>query len=178
MRTPQAPRALVGLTAATVLAISACSGAGSDDSITLSVNYPVSEDHAATQAFIAYADAVTDRTDGAVTFEHHYNAALCELPEAIECASNGTVDISFATHAYTPELPLANLSSTAFVATDLQAAADAHNQLHAEHDAYAAEFDDRDVQILFHLANSAPVVAMAEPIDSLADLRGRLARSD
>src|SRR5699024_10670648 len=112
---------------------------------TLVVNYPVSEDHSQTQAFLSFAEEVTERTDGQVTFEHHFNAALCALPEAIECASNGTVDISFATHAYTPELALANLSSTPFVSTDLQAAADAHNQLHAEDPAYAAEFDDRGV---------------------------------
>jgi len=170
-------RGTVAAFAIAVLALSACSASASDDDITLSVNYPVSEQHAATEAFHAFAEEVTERTDGAVTFDHNYNAALCELPAAIECVGNGTVDIGFATHAYTPELSLANLSSTAFLATDLQAAADAHNQLHQESAEYTDEFDDRGVDILFHLVNMPPLVALADPIESLAELEGMSVRA-
>lgn len=177
MRRIRVPLVTSALAAAVALVAAACSGASSDDGVTLSVNYPVSENHAHTRVFLAYAEEVTARTDGQVNFEHHYNASLCELPAAIGCVSNGTVDIAFETHAFTPELALASLSSTAFVSRDLQAAADAHSQLHQENEAYRSEFEDRGVEVLFHVPNSAAVLAAGEPIESLADLDGMSVRA-
>lgn len=165
------------LAAAVALTISACSGAEGQDVVNLSVNYPISDNHAYSRAFLEYAEQVTERTGGEVTFDHHYNAALCELPEAIECVSNGTVDIAFETHAYTPELALASLSSTAFVSSDLQGATDAHSQLHRDNEEYRAEFDERNVELLFHVANSSPVLAMGAPLDSLDDVEGMSIRA-
>lgn len=165
------------LAAAIALSVSACSGAEGDEVVNLSVNYPVSDNHAYSRAFLHYAEQVTERTGGEVTFDHHYNAALCELPEAIECVGNGTVDVAFETHAYTPEMALASLSSTAFVSSDLQGATDAHSQLHQEHEEYRAEFDERGVELLFHVANSSPVLAMGSPLESLGDVEGMSIRA-
>ncbi|SFB13066.1 TRAP-type C4-dicarboxylate transport system, substrate-binding protein [Amycolatopsis marina] len=161
------------------LVASGCSGesSGPGDTVTLSVSHVVSEDHGFSEAFGAWAEQVTTQTGGAVEFEHFYNSALCQLPQAVECIGNGTADISFVTHAYTPELIQQNLSSVPFLAHDLQAASDTHNQLQETSDAYRKEYDDRNVEVLFNFTNSPPVVALKEPIDDFADLSGKSLRA-
>lgn len=181
MNRSRASLRIAGALTAVGMVAAACGGgeesSGSGDTVTLSVNHIVSEDHGFTKAFSAWAEQITTQTDGAVEFEHFYNSALCELPQSVECIGNGTADISFVTHAYTPELVQQNVTSVPFVAHDLQGATDAHNELHQTSEAFRKEYDDRNVEALFHFTNSPPVVALREPISNLSELSGKSLRA-
>ncbi|MGJ9413216.1 TRAP transporter substrate-binding protein [Aeromicrobium sp. CF4.19] len=171
-RRTRSRRSAGGLIVATALVVSACGGVAADDSVTLSVNHGGSADHPLSLAFVEFADAVTERTGGEVEFEHTYEGAICAIPEGLDCVSNGTVDIGYMAALNSPELSLVNVSSLPFQATDIQAAADAHNQLQADDDAYSAELEGRGVRSLFYVPSTPPVVALKEPIDSFDDLSG------
>ncbi|MEN8673394.1 TRAP transporter substrate-binding protein DctP [Nocardioides sp.] len=158
------------------LALAGCSGdsAGSDGgSATLTFSTFLTEDHPASVAAQAWMSQVTDATDGSVEFETFYNASLCEAPESIACAENGTADVVLAVPAYTPEMLLANIGSTTFVTKDLQANSDAINALYADEPDFQAEYSDRNQRMLFQFNNSMPVLVTKDPVTSFDALSGK-----
>ncbi|MGJ9413213.1 TRAP transporter substrate-binding protein DctP [Aeromicrobium sp. CF4.19] len=154
------------------LALSACSGVASGDTVTLTVSHGLSAEHPASQAFTTFTDDVTERTGGDVEFEHTYEGGVCTVNEGLDCVSNGTVDIALMATVDSPELSLINVSSLPFQATDLQAATDAHVQLQAEDPDFEEELQSRSARALLYAPGAPPVIALKDPIESFDDLSG------
>ncbi|SNR81097.1 TRAP-type C4-dicarboxylate transport system, substrate-binding protein [Blastococcus mobilis] len=174
----------VGLIAATSLGLlAACgsdgsdSGSGSGSEVQLTVSSFLTEDHPASRGFEAWMEEVTERTDGAVTFETFYNGSLCGAADSIACAEDRTADIVMSVPAYNPEMTLANIGSVAFQTSDLQANQDALNKLYQDNEDYRAEYENRGLTMLYTFNNSMPVLASVEPVSSLDQIAGMSLRA-
>ncbi|WP_185995915.1 TRAP transporter substrate-binding protein DctP [Nocardioides campestrisoli] len=171
----------LGLLAATSLGLlTACGGGGassSDGEVTLTFASFLTEEHPASVAGDAWMKEVTERTDGAVTFETFYNGSLCGAPDSISCAEDRTADVVMAVPAYNPDMTLANIGSNAFVTSDLQANGDALNKLYQENDDFRAEYEDRGLTMLWTFNNSMPVMASVDEVGSLEDIDGMSVRA-
>ncbi|WP_185995951.1 TRAP transporter substrate-binding protein DctP [Nocardioides campestrisoli] len=163
----------------TVLLLAGCggSGEGEEGGTLLWVSSFVTQEHPYSQGFEAWMDAVTEATDGEVTFETSYNGALCQSAESLDCAGSRTADISMIAAAYTPEIVLANIGGVAFQSGDPQAVGDAMNALYAKEEAFQAEYADRGVRMLYAFGDSKPVIATTTEVDSLGALDGLTART-
>ncbi|WKK14858.1 TRAP transporter substrate-binding protein DctP (plasmid) [Rhodococcus ruber] len=179
------PNKLLSLVAAAPLALlTACAGGAttggspaSGEGVQLTVSSFVTEGHPLALAFDEWMEEVTNRTDGAVTFETFYNGSLCSGPDSIACAEDRTADIVLATPAYSPDMTLANISSVGFQTSDLQANQDALNKLYEDFPDARAEYEDRDLTLLYSLNSATALLASIDRVDSLEDIEGMSLRA-
>jgi TRAP-type C4-dicarboxylate transport system substrate-binding protein len=169
----------LSLLAATSLGLLAACGGGASGSeeVKLTFSSFLTEEHPASLAAETWMEQVTQRTDGAVTFETFYNGSLCGAPDSISCAEDRTADIVMSVPAYNPDMILANIGSVAFQTSDLQANGDALNKLYQDNEDYRAEYEDRGLTMLWAFNNSMPVLASAEKVGSLNDIDGMSLRA-
>lgn len=170
----------VSLLAATSLGLlTACGGgaSGSQEEVQLTFSSFLTEAHPASVAAEAWMEQVTERTDGAVTFETFYNGSLCGAADSIACAEDRTADVVMSVPAYNPDMTLANIGSVAFQTSDLQANGDAINKLYEDNDDFRAGYEDRGLTMLWAFNNSMPVLATPAQLDSLSDIDGMSLRA-
>lgn len=157
--------------AAVALTLTGCSSdANATKTVQLSYASFVDERNPHSRAFQAWADEVTARTNGAVTFEAHYSSALCAAGEIISCVANGTADMGFSPAGYEPAvLPISTFTSIGFVTRDLQAQADAATVLFEESADLKKEWERVGIQPIFHTPSNPYVVATSKELSSLSD---------
>ncbi len=121
-RTPRRVAAVTASLAAAALALTACGG-GSDASdsvesftdmeeVNLKVATIYGPDNYSTLAVEAYTEAVTEATEGKVTFEYFYAGSLLPQNEMAQGLSDGTIDFAEYMPTYTPaDYPVDNWAS-------------------------------------------------------------------
>ena len=142
------------------------------DPITLSYASFVTDQNPHSVVWETWMEQVTERTDGAVTFETYYGEALCAAPEIASCTTDGRVDIGFTTATYTPaDFPAATIANVPFQTSNLQANVDALNELYAG-SPMEQEFEGLNQQLLYFGPVGLPVLASTQPVETLDDLSG------
>lgn len=162
--------------------LSACSGGGEgdggQDSVTLTYASFLTESASHSQAFESWAEAVTEKTDGAVTFDSSYNGALCGAGEIASCVANGTADIGFSSTGYeVTTFPVSSLALTGYMTDDLHAAGEAFGALYEESDVIRNEWEQAGVRPLYNSMPGPNVVGISGEIDDLSDLQNMSLRA-
>jgi len=182
---------LASCSALAVLAVAACGGGGGGDSTDASgistrhFNvYELSPSTSFLSGLTPWTEAVTERTNGAHTFEIYWSSSLVPPAEHVSALSSGVADMGVLYGSYLPaETPVANwLSGLASIAgksypIDYYAAIGAHAEFGLTDPALLAEFEKLNLKLLapYFLGFQYDLLCR-EPISSLADLKGRTVR--
>ncbi|MFD1717441.1 TRAP transporter substrate-binding protein DctP [Georgenia deserti] len=176
---------IAGVAAAT-LALASCEGGVVDDGadgggggageFTLVLTSPtMSDQHPDLHPWM---EQITERTDGRVQFETHFDGSLCSLADTSACISDGRADLGFHSSSYNPaEFPITEIGSMPFQTSDIQAQGLAMQQLWNESEEWQAEFDSANQHLLFFSPVGPHQLTMAQEVDSLEDLNGLSVRS-
>ena len=175
--------------AAALIALAACSEGGvvsepgstssASQTAKLAMAVFAQEASSLSQTLKSWAAAVTERTDGAVTFTFTYNAALLAADDTLQGVADGRADIGLVGALYyESQLPLTAISGEPYLAANAKAAMLALKELYKTSDAMKAEYDRNGVTPLFFLpARDALLGASDTPIESIEDLKGRSIRA-
>ncbi|ALJ21687.1 TRAP transporter substrate-binding protein DctP [Microbacterium sp. No. 7] len=135
-------------------------------------------------AFLAFADEVTRKTGGKVTFEYFWSASLATGPELLPAASSGLADMVPTPYVYQPqELPNANWTADLLslpekslpfnqVVTNI-----AINDLLITNDVFVDEYAAQGLKPLAANAMTPYHILCREPVDTLADAAGKRIRA-
>lgn len=167
----------VATAAIATLLLAACSSgegeaSGAGGEVTLHYSTMLTRDHSASQLFEVWMENVTEQTDGAVQFESYYDGSLCTQGDALSCAESGTADVIFDSPVFHPEMVATNVPAIGFQTFDVDAQARTAATLSEEFPEFDQPYEDRNQHVLFTIANAPPVLALSEPIESIADLDG------
>lgn len=134
-------------------------------------------DAAESKATAAWADKVSEATDGQVTVEFFYQESLLSGVETLPGVADGRADMGFIADAYYPaELPLTTVVGLPFVTSNAEAQGRAFIDLYENNDALAAEWEEQGVHALLWAPVPANLVALKEPTSGIDDLDGRKIR--
>ncbi|MGF9660483.1 hypothetical protein AAIH25_01285 [Arthrobacter crystallopoietes] len=97
--------AIAGISAIGLL--SACGGSGAGASaggqdVTVNASAPYGPDHVFSKGMVAFGDAVTEASDGSVSFDWNYGDSVVKQPDLAAALSDGIMDIGFVGPAFTP----------------------------------------------------------------------------
>lgn len=184
--------AVAGITA---LSLAACGGSGTSagggadgDTVNLSVTTTIGGPESFHNAPISdFLDAVSEATDGNVTYDFHYANSIVPPAEIGSAMADGTVDTGLVITSYNPsEFPISNwLSQLGFAgesgapAMALERAAATTNWWFDNPEAAQADFVDKGLVPLtpgFNSITSYHLIC-TEPVTSLADARGKSVRT-
>lgn len=147
-------------------------GNGGGGEVTLHYSSMLTEDSSGSQLFSVWMDEVTEQSDGAIQFETYYDGSLCTQADALSCGESGTADIIFDSPIFHPEMVATNVPAIGFQTADVDAQARTAATLAEEFPEFNQPYEDRNLKVLFTIANAPPVLAMKDPIDSIDDLNG------
>lgn len=125
-------------------------------------------------AYEEWASRVSELTDGSVEIEIFGQESLLAAPDILPGVASGRADMGGTSYIYHPaELPLSHIVNVPYQTENMPAEAKAFAELYENNEAYKAEFDNQDVHLLFNWIVGPPLFGCNEPVQSLADLRGR-----
>lgn len=135
-------------------------------------------------AFLAFAEKVTELTDGEVQFEYFWGGALTPGPETLQAVGSGMADITVAPYVYWPQLlPTSNWTSD-FLSNGQYslphfglAQSLALNELFTTAEPIVNEWHGHGVVPLALVSSSPYVFSCTQPAETLADLQGRRIRT-
>lgn len=175
------------LASAAALTLSSCNapatgGDASEETFNFRVATIYGPDNWQTLALAAYTDAVTERSDGRITFEYFYQDTLVAVPEFPDALASGTIDLAPVLSVYTPEkFPMDNWLSTIAFQTDsgkpinvLQGSGATQEWAFAE-PGYEAEYEDNGLHVVVPASLPHPkydLICNQGPLTTLADLAG------
>lgn len=152
--------------------------------IVLKVSDPNTELATSVVSLKTWADEVTEKTGGKVTFEWYYAGVLHSSAEAFSAIESGLTDvtyISLGTHIH--EVPITGWAAKAAPkqGTEFPGAVlvgtGAYTGLFEQDDSIRAEYSNRDAVPLVTWSSPAVDLLCSEPVDSLAAATGKLART-
>lgn len=173
---------IAGLTATSCSGTAPADGGDSAETFNFRAATIYGPDNWQTLALEAYTDAVTEASDGRITFEYFYIDALVTVPEFPDALASGTIDIAPVLGTYTPEkFPMDNwLSGIAFQANAgppinvLQGSAATQEWAYAE-PGYEAEYEANGLHVIVPAALPHPLydlICNKGPLQTLDDLAG------
>lgn len=125
-----------------------------------------------------WMEAVTEATDGAVTFEANYGGSLCDGAEMLSCVQSGRADLGSMSLAYFPsELPITSLGAVPFKTSNLDAAIHATYDFVQDNQEVQDELTEANQHLLYVGPAAPPILGVKDPIDSLEDVDGRSIRA-
>jgi len=125
-----------------------------------------------------FADQVTERTNGQVTFRIYWAEALGGAKELLPLVSSRGADIVYVTTAYYPaEFKFSRVTSVQMVAQHCEATARALEKLYVEFPEILGEFRAHNCEPLLNLPVEVTMIGSNKRIESLADLKGLRIRS-
>jgi TRAP-type C4-dicarboxylate transport system substrate-binding protein len=178
---------LIGTASAAVLTLTACGGgivdtsaqAGSDGAtVHLEFASYMAENHPYSQWYLAWAEEVTEKTDGRITFDNYWSSTVLESAELAPGAGDGRVDLAHTSTSYNPDMfPLSEILSVPFATEQIGGAIEATVSLYEEGGEYQEEFADDNLVPLHFQPAGTNVLGTSEPVDDMADLAGASVRS-
>lgn len=155
-------------------------GGGSEggDPVELRLASYAGDNLASVQAAQEWTELVTEKTDGAVTFEIFLDGSLIGAPDVYAGVGTGTADLGVESHGYHPaELPLSHAQNVGYLSSNSQASAAVQRDFYENNEAFKAEWDEFNLRPLIFGMETSTVLGCSEPIESLDDLRGRNVRA-
>lgn len=177
----------VGLGAAALLALTACTGSGNangdqsagDETITLEYATYITDNGFAAVTFQMWADAVEEKTDGRLKINMHYAGSLLPAQDILKGVADGRADMGFAASVYSAaELPLTQLASVPFTSDSFYDSTVAYSELYKTNTELQEEYNRNGVHLLTVVPLSPNIVISKEEIpnfESIADQRIRSA---
>jgi TRAP-type C4-dicarboxylate transport system substrate-binding protein len=186
------------VTAASLLAVTACAGGGDPapttdpgtledmEPIVLRVSDQNPETASNVVALEKWMDYVREETGGKVDFETYYSGTLHSASEGLTALESGLTDITlFFAGYFRDELPIANWSTTSFsgAAGDLFPLAGlangiAQSTLYEESEDLRAELAQYNAVPLAMFGQHENAMLCTEPVDSLESARGKLVTNE
>ena len=125
--------------------------------------------------FVDFADRVTQRTNGAVTFEIFYGGALGGPPEMLDLVKSGAADLAHLHLWFTPDkVPIADFEMTIpFNPTDPVLLQTAKSRMYDEFPEFHKELADNNARIIAVHPITPYEILSKRPITKLDDLKGR-----
>lgn len=125
--------------------------------------------------FNDFADRVTQRTNGAVTFEVFYGGALGAPPEMLDLVKSGAADMAHLHLWFTPDrVPIADFEMTIpFNPTDPVILQTAKNRMYDEFPEFHKELADNNARIIMVHPITPYEILSKKPIANLDDLKGK-----
>ena len=138
----------------------------------------LAESHPYSQWYLAWAEEVTERTDGRITFRNYWSNTVLESDDIAPGAADGRVDLAQTSTSYNPNLfPLSELLSVPFATPQIGAALEGLVDMYANDPQYFAEFDDNNLIPLQFQPAGTNVLGTTSPVNGLSDLAGLSVRS-
>lgn len=179
--------AVASVAAAALFALAGCASTGGGTTPTgggeitpmkLRVATYAGESLGSAQASKEWTDLVTEKTDGAITFEWFYQGQLFDAVALREAVGNGAVDMGLFSHGYfNAEMPLSQSMNLGFLSTNVQAVGATHQWMWENNDAYRAEWDRNKIRPVFWGLEPASTVGCGFAIDDLGVLKGKNVRA-
>lgn len=125
-----------------------------------------------------FMEQVEERSNGEITFDQYLGGAMLGGPEIYPGLSRGAVDIGMSVPAafQKDEYVLSNVTLP-YVTVDSVATTYAFNQLAQEVPELAAEYENRNIKLLYGLGFSENNIWSNKPIRTIEDLQGMRIRS-
>lgn len=122
----------------------------------------------------AWADLVTKKTNGAITFEFLWGCSLGAPAEYIELCKNGVVDVINIHQWYTPtKMPLGNFEYVfPFGPTDYELVVKAKTKIRAEFPEFAKELDNQNSVMIADLVFGVYNFMSKKPMNTVKDFDG------
>jgi len=125
----------------------------------------------------AWMALITERTNGAVTFDMFYQEALCPTLELMPCVRDGRADMAQTSPIFEPAaFPGASMIGVPWVSENPVAVMRAFDRVVAESESLQAEFEANNVHWLVSYPTATVVLGTNEPVDSIDWLRGKSVR--
>ena len=165
---------------ASVLAISmavvGCAPPDGDEGIELTVSqfFPPPPASLSSILWQYFADNVTERTDGLVTFDVSWGGALASPPEHIDLIQSGAVDMTHIHLWFTPDrVPIADFELVfPFGPTDPVLLQTAKKQMYDEFPEFHEELADNNAVIIMLHAITPYEIMSKQPVNNITDLDG------
>lgn len=163
-----------------MLALAGCAGGGPSEAsgdagnpVHLRVASYAGENLPSVQAAQRWADLVTEKTNGQVTFEFFMNGSLIGAPDVYAEVGAGTAELGIESHGYHPaELPLSHAQNVGYLSANSQAFAAVQRDFYENDADFRAEWDAINLRPLIFGIETSTVLGCQEPIESLDDLSG------
>ncbi len=182
---------VMGLTVA--LALTASSDGFADESssladmkpVTLAVQSPYGPNHFMSEMWVDYANAVEERSGGAITFNISYSSVLSPVAEQEQALRDGLLDMAWSMPAYNPTaLPLNALVTEAAFLTEQtpvvsQLQGYGSSQFGMESEVLQEELKNAGIVSLLTMVQQMPnnpLLCKGDPVQSLEDFVGKRIR--
>ena len=122
-----------------------------------------------------FEEEVTERTEGAVTFENFFLQTLISGTEATEAMQTGLIDFGMLVPAYTPSLFPLNFANFAFPfkPASLALEVEVEWQLRQEFPAFQKEWEDLGIKLLYIGGGTDYAILSRMPLETLDDFEGK-----
>lgn len=116
--------------------------------------------------------------DGDIQIEKFYQESLLKATDILPGVAQGRADLGFTVVLYYPgELPLSQLASVPYLATNAEAQAKAYNKLYAENKAFKAEYDKAGVHVISFTPLGGTIIGGTKKWENVGDLKGQSIRA-
>lgn len=136
------------------------------------------------KAMVAWEEAITEFTDGKITFENYWSSSLLGALDTLSGVGDGVADIGLIIPSYLPrELPIGSWlfgfggALSGSTVHDVAAGGAAALETVLTLDALTAEYASHNVRVLQATATPAYNLLCNKPVSTLADAKGMRARA-
>ncbi len=116
--------------------------------------------------------------DKKINIKKYYQESLLKATDILRGVAQSRADLGFTIVLYYPgDLPLSQLASVPYLATNGEAQTKAYNKLYAENKAFKAEYDKAGVHVITFTPLGGTIIGGKKKWDNIADLKGQSIRA-
>lgn len=124
------------------------------------------------ETVVWWADQVAERTDGAISVNHHTDASLIDAEDALAALQDKRADIAQVAGFYFPsQLSLMGVAELPFLTTNVEAHMRAVAEMPSQNDDYSRQLDENGISFLFPVAFDTSVIGSNAPAETVDDIR-------
>lgn len=125
-----------------------------------------------------WADTITERTDGRVTFEFSYQESLLDARDILSGVADGRADMGYIANFYYPsELAFASIAEVPFITSNTGAQMRTFFDLYHENEAFRSEFEANGVHALTFNPITGNILGAPEPLETPEAVEGLQVRA-
>ncbi len=146
---------------------------GSGESATLTYTTFVGENGYTGTVAKDWMDAVTEASDGRITFRATFSGSLCSTEVIVACVQDGRTDIGTYSASFSPaDFPISGLGNLPFQTLNGAASVVSMQRLYEENEALQAEFANINQHPLLYGIADPPILGYSKPLGGVEDLQG------
>lgn len=130
------------------------------------------------ETVVWWGDEIEERTDGAISVNHHTAASLIDAEDALPALQDRRADIAQVAGFYFPsQLSIMGVAELPFLTTNVEAHMRAVAELSAQANDFSQQLDDNGVSFMFPLPFDTSLIGANAPVESVGDIRGTSIRA-